>query len=196
MSATVKTISQDHFIDRSGNEWCITTKATTIEQGTVYTVHFCDLSAEDAETDEGYSETFATAEQATIAVTDFRSSRSTSGGTTMTNIDDLGTYDSLDAAMQVHAEEVGTLDNVDPCPTFYRCHSEMLGTFSAIRYDGPADITRVDDVNIAGGLDDIVPCEATEEQLADAIDNGEWWGSNDATSLDDWMILKLVADAI
>lgn len=196
MSATVKTISQDHFADRLGNEWCITTKATTIEQGTVYTVHFCDLSAEDADGDDGYSETFATAEQATIAVTDFRSSRSTSGGTTMTNIDDLGTYDSLDAAMQVHAEEVGTLDNVDPCPTFYRCHSEMLGTFSAIRYDGPADITRVDDVNIAGGLDDIVPCEATEEQLADAIDNGEWWGSNDATSLDDWMILKLVADAI
>lgn len=76
MSATVKTISQDSFTDRFGDEWCITTKATTIEQGTVYTVHFCDLSAEDAETDDGYSETFETAEQATIAVTDFRNSRS------------------------------------------------------------------------------------------------------------------------
>ena len=76
MSATVKTISQDNFTDRFGNEWCITTKATTIEQGTVYTVYFCDLSAEDAETDEGYSESFATAEQATTAVTDFRNSRS------------------------------------------------------------------------------------------------------------------------
>ena len=76
MSATVKTISQDHFTDRLGNEWCITTKATTIEQGTVYTVHFCDLSSDDAETDEGYSETFATAEQATTAVTDFRNARS------------------------------------------------------------------------------------------------------------------------
>lgn len=76
MSATVKTISKDSFTDRFGNEWCITTKATTIEHGTVYTVHFCDLSAEDAETDDGYSETFATAEQATTAVTDFRNSRS------------------------------------------------------------------------------------------------------------------------
>lgn len=362
MSAIVKTISQDHFTDRLGNEWCITTKATTIEQGTVYTVHSCDLSAEDAETDEGYSETFATAEQATTieqgtvytvhfcdlsaddadgdegysetfstaeqattAVTDFRNARSTSGGITMTNSntndtagkikymvecqeytlvgidgkinddacncdpDDLGAYDSLDdairsvnqlstgdyhqivvndtrhgvgsitrnvftidrialdedgdwqlcdedgntnlafypehakvidvldwyptvretfercvckdyttisSAMQVHAEEVGTLDNVDPCPIFYRCHSGMLGTFSAICYDDPADITRVDDVNIAGGLDDIVPCDATEDQLVDAIENGEWWGDNDATSPEDWLILKLVADAI
>ena len=76
MSATVKTISQDHFTDRLGNEWCITTKATTIEHGTVYTVHFCDLSSEDADTDDSYSETFATAEQATTAVTDFRQSRS------------------------------------------------------------------------------------------------------------------------
>lgn len=68
--------SQDSFTDRFGNEWCITTKAITIEQGTVYTVYFCDLSSEGAETDDGYSETFATAEQATIAVTDFRNSRS------------------------------------------------------------------------------------------------------------------------
>lgn len=105
-------------------------------------------------------------------------------------------YTTISSAMQVHAEEVGTLDNVDPCPTFYRCHSGMLGTFSAIRYDGPADITRVDDVNIAGGLDDIVPCEATEEQLVDAIENGEWWNDNDATSLEDWLVLELVADAI
>lgn len=105
-------------------------------------------------------------------------------------------YTTISSAMHVHAEKVGTLDNVDPCPTFYRCHSGMLGTFSAIRYDGPADITRVDDVNIAGGLDDIVPCEATEEQLVDAIENGEWWGGNDATSLEDWLILELVADAI
>lgn len=74
MSATVKTISQDNFTDRLGNEWCITTKATTIEQGTVYTVHFCDLSAEDADGDDGYSETFATDEQATKAVVDFRNS--------------------------------------------------------------------------------------------------------------------------
>lgn len=105
-------------------------------------------------------------------------------------------YTTISSAMQVHVEEVGTLDNVGPCPTFYRCHSGMLGTFSAIRYDGPADITRVDDVNIAGGLDDIVPCEATDEQLVDAIENGEWWGDNDATSLEDWLVLELVADAI
>lgn len=105
-------------------------------------------------------------------------------------------YTTISSAMQVHAEEVGTLDNVDHCPTLYRCHSGMLGTFSAIRYDGPADITRVDDVNIAGGLDDIVPCDATEEQLADAIENGEWWGDNNAISLEDWLILELVADAI
>ena len=76
MSATVKTISQESFTDRFGNEWCITTKETTIEQGTVYTVHFCDLSSEDSEDDEGYTENFATAEMAAAAVTDFRNSRS------------------------------------------------------------------------------------------------------------------------
>lgn len=76
MSATVKTISQNHFTDRFGNEWCITTKATTIEQGTVYTVHFCDLSADDFEDDEGYTENFATAEMAAAAVTDFRNAHS------------------------------------------------------------------------------------------------------------------------
>ena len=74
MSATVKTISQDHFTDRFDVEWCITTKAITTERGTVYNVDFCDLSSEDVEDDEGYTENFATAEMAAAAVTDFRNS--------------------------------------------------------------------------------------------------------------------------
>ena len=98
-------------------------------------------------------------------------------------------YSTINSAMQVHAEEVGTVGDA----TCYRCHSGMLGTFSAVRY---GDTSGTSGVSIAEGMGDVLAYELTEEQLEDELASNLWWGDNDATSLEDWLVLELVADAI
>ena len=70
---SIEIISSDTFFDRRHKTWTVTTRRVETERGTVYTVHYCDVFADSADTDDSSNETYRSEAAALEAVEAFRS---------------------------------------------------------------------------------------------------------------------------
>ena len=70
---SIEIISSDMFFDRRNKTWTITTQRVVTERGTVYTVHYCDVLASSADTDDSFNEVYRSEAAALEAVEAFRS---------------------------------------------------------------------------------------------------------------------------
>ena len=71
----IEIISSDTFFDRRHKTWTVTTGCVETERGTVYTVHYCDVLADGADTDDSFNEAYRSEAAALEAVEAFRSKK-------------------------------------------------------------------------------------------------------------------------